>query len=186
LVRIDPKDAYALENLNKCLKEPNRVVRSYMRLRQGVADLHRRAEVSQKINERYAASLATVEEARPLGQLVQDISQRTRVKGRSVRALNPLAKEDAALLEAVSRGEFFIHGFRNRNLRTILYGSAEKSEQRAQANKVTRLLGTLRAHGLIAKVPKTHRYQLTERGRTSISALLAARHANVKQLLQAA
>jgi hypothetical protein len=44
----------------------------------------------------------------------------------------------------------------------------------------------LRAHGLIAKVPKTHRYQLTEKGRTTISALLAARNANVKQLLQAA
>ncbi len=79
-----------------------------------------------------------------------------------------------------------IHGFRNRDLRAILYGPTEKSEQRTQAGKVTRLLGILRAHGLIAKVPKTHRYQLTEKGRTSISALLAARHANVKQLLQAA
>jgi len=158
----------------------------YMRLRQGVADMHRRAEISQKINERYAASLATVEESRPLGQLVQGVSQRTRVKNRSVRALNPLAKEDAALLEAVSRGQFLIHGFRNRDLRAILYGPAEKSDQRAQAGKVTRLLGILRAHGLIAKVPKTHRYQLTEKGRTTISALLAARNANVKQLLQAA
>jgi hypothetical protein len=43
-----------------------------------------------------------------------------------------------------------------------------------------------RGSGLIAKVPKTHRYQFTEKGRTSICALLAARHANVKQLLQAA
>lgn len=81
---------------------------------------------------------------------------------------------------------FLIHGFRNRDLRAFLYGPADKSEQHAQAGKVTRLLGILRAHGLIAKVPKTHRYQLTEKGRTSISALLAARHANVKQLLQAA
>lgn len=94
----------------------------YMRLRQGMADMHRRAEVSQKINERYAASLATVEETRPLGQLVQGISQRTRVKGRSVRALNPLANEDAALLEAVGRGEFFIHGFRSRDLHTMRWG----------------------------------------------------------------
>ncbi len=55
-----------------------------------------------------------------------------------------------------------------------------------QAGKVTRLLGILRAQALIAKVPKTHRSQLTEKKRTSISTLLAARHANVKQLLQAA
>ena len=141
---------------------------------------------SQKINERYAASLATVEEARPLGQLLEGITQRTQAKGRSVRALNPLAERDAALLEAVSRGEFLIHGFRNRDLCAILYGPAEKCEQRKQAGKITRLLGILRAHSLIAKVPKTHRYQLTEKGRTSISALLAARHANVKKLLEAA
>jgi len=158
----------------------------YMRLRRGVADMHRRAEVSQKINERYAASLATVEETQPLGQLVQSISQRTRLKGRSVRALNPLAKDDAALLEAVGHGQFLIHGFRNRDLRAILYSPEDKTEHRTQAAKVTRLLNILRAHGLIAKVPKTHRYQLTDKGRTSISALTAARHANVKQLLQAA
>jgi hypothetical protein len=158
----------------------------YMRMRQGVADMHRRAEVSQKINERYAASLATVEEVRPLGELFKDITQRTRTKGRSVRALNPLAETDATLLEAVNRGEFLIHGFRNRDLRAILYGPAAKSEQRAQASRITRLLGVLRAHALITKVPKTHRYQLTNKGRTSITALLAARHANAKKLLQAA
>jgi hypothetical protein len=162
--------------------EPKR----YMRLRQGVADMHRRAEVSQKINDRYAASLATVEEPRPLGDVIQDVTCRTRAKGRSVRALNPLAQDDAALLEAISRGEFLIHGFRNRDVRQILFGPADQPRQRAQAAKITRLFAILRAHGLIGKVPKTHRYQLTQKGRTSISALLAARNANITKLLQAA
>ena len=71
-------------------------------------------------------------------------------------------------------------------MREILYGPAEKSVRRTQAGKITRLFGILRAHGLIAKVPKTHRYQLTQKGHTSISALLAARNANTKKLLQAA
>jgi hypothetical protein len=47
-------------------------------------------------------------------------------------------------------------------------------------------LGILRTHGLIAKAPKTHRYQLTDKGLTSISAQLAASNANTKKLLQAA
>jgi hypothetical protein len=158
----------------------------YLRMRKGVADMHRRAEVSQKINERYAASLATVEETRPLGELLKNLTQRTHAKGRSVRALNPLAQDDAAVLEAVSRGEFLIHGFRNRDLQAVLYGPSEEVRQRSRAAKITRLLGILRAHGLIAKVSKTHRYQLTEKGRISISALLAARHANTKKLLEAA
>jgi hypothetical protein len=162
---------------------------AYRRMRKGVADLHRRAEVGRKINERYAASLATVEETTPLGELTADLGKRQHWRGRSVRALNPLAAEDVALLEAVSRGEFVIGGFRNRDIRTILYadrGSADPAQAKTQAGKVTRLLRLLRGHGIIAKIPKTHRYQLTDKGRNTLSALLAARKANTKQLLQAA
>jgi hypothetical protein len=48
------------------------------------------------------------------------------------------------------------------------------------------LLRLLRAHGLIAKVTKTHRYQVSVKGRSKISALLAARQANTEALLKAA
>jgi len=40
---------------------------------------------------------------------------------------------------------------------------------------VGRRLRLLRAHGLIAKVSKTHRYVVTQRGRCVITALMAAR-----------
>jgi hypothetical protein len=161
---------------------------AYLRMRQGVADLHQRAEVSRKITERYAESLATVEEKTPLAELADDLGQRKLWKGRAVRALNPLATQDVALLEAVSRGEFTIAGFRNRDLRVLLYGqqAASVAEGRRQSGKVTRLLRLLRGHGLIAKIAKTHRYQVTDKGRNCLSALLAARQANTKQLLQAA
>jgi hypothetical protein len=161
---------------------------AYLRMRQGVADLHQRAEVSRKITERYAESLATVEEKTPLSELADELGTRKLWKGRSVRALNPLAAKDVALLEAVSRGEFLIAGFRNRDLRALLFGSTtgKPAEARRQSGKVTRLLRLLRGHGVIAKIPKTHRYQVTDKGRICFSALLAARQANTKQLLQAA
>jgi hypothetical protein len=60
---------------------------------------------------------------------------RTKAKGRSVRALNPLAEGDAALLQAVSRGEFMIHGFRNRDLREILHGPAQTGERPPTASQ---------------------------------------------------
>jgi hypothetical protein len=162
--------------------------KAYLRMRQGVADVHGRAVASQKVNERYAASLATVAEKTSLADLTQALGQRQHWHGRAVRPLNPLAPEDAALLEAVSRGEYLISGFRNRDLRAQLYGAATggAAEAKRQAAKVTRLLRLLRGHGLIHKVAKTHRYQLTDKGRSSVSALLAARHANTEQLLQAA
>ncbi len=97
-------------------------------LRKGVADLHRRSEVSQAANERYLEALAAVHENTPLRQLVEPLCRpaleparravsptapapeptttsastptAARVsRPRRVRALNPLAAADAALLE---------------------------------------------------------------------------------------
>ncbi len=161
----------------------------YLRLRKGVADIHRRAEVGQKINERYAAALATVEDKTPLSELAGDLGRPTRWNGRSVRALNPLAPSDVQLLEAINRGEFLLNGFRNRDLRALLFPDAKEvsaKESKQQAAKVTRLLSLLRAHGLITKVPKTHRYQVSASGRRKVAALLAARQANTEQLLKVA
>jgi DNA-binding PadR family transcriptional regulator len=44
----------------------------------------------------------------------------------------------------------------------------------------------LRAHGLIDKVVKSHRYQVTEQGRKAITAFLAARNASTEQLISSA
>jgi hypothetical protein len=107
---------------------------------------------------------------------------------RRVRALNPLAAGDAALLEAVSRHEFLINGLRNRDLRRLLFGSEPESaaEAKRRSASVTRQLRLLRGHGLIQRVPKTHRYLVSEAGRRAITALLAARHASAEDLTRCA
>jgi hypothetical protein len=162
-------------------------VKAWRPLRKGVADLHRRAEVSQKANERYLDSLATVAQPQPLGEVAGRLCEPVQWQGRRVRALNPLAAADVALLQAVSRGEFLINGFRNRELRVQLYGEAkDATESRRQASAVTRKLRLLRAHGLIAKVSRTHRYLVSQNGRTVLAALEAARQADTANLLKAA
>lgn len=157
---------------------------SWQRLRKGVADLHRRAEVSQNSNERYLEALAAVEHAQPLGETLQPFCQSTKHQGRRVRALQPLGEEDGALLATVIRGEFTINGFRNRDLRPHLFGAEEPSpaEAKRQSAKITRLLRLLRAHKIIRKVPKTHRYTLTDAGRQAIVALQAAKQASTEKL----
>jgi hypothetical protein len=156
-------------------------------LRRSVADTHRRAQVCQAANERYLESLATAEATTPLGELTADLCRPVRWKKQRVRALNPLAAADAALLEAIGRGEFLVNGFRNRDLRERLYGPAsDPAVVRRQSSAVTRALRLLRAHGLIRKVPKTHRYLLSPKGRNCITALLAARAADTARLTSAA
>jgi hypothetical protein len=161
--------------------------KAWRKMRKGVADLHRRVALSQSANERYADSLANVEEPTPLKDLAEPVCRRVTWKGRSVRALNPLSKEDAALLTAVNSGTFLLQSFRNRDIRELLYGEAKnKQQERHESSAVTRQMRMLRAHGVIEKVRKENRYKLTDSGRQTIAALLSARAANTKKLLEAA
>src|SRR4029077_12299014 len=99
-------------------------------MRKGVADLHRRAEVSQAANERYATATAAIKDKTPLSALAEPLCRRATAPGkpapakalpRKVRALNPLATEDAALLAAVLDPKFTVNGLRNRDLVALLY-----------------------------------------------------------------
>ena len=154
-------------------------------LRKGVVDLAARAAVSHAANERYLQALAAVHLTVPLHQVAEPLCRPAPASARRVRALNPLAADDARLLQAVSRHEFMLEGLRNRDLRALLFGAepVPAHEQRRRSAVVTRKLRLLRAHGLLDKVPHTHRYVVTEQGRQAITALLAARNASTQQLL---
>ena len=101
-----------------------------------------------------------------------------------MRPLRPWADPDLALLRAVNRGEFVINGFRNRDLQSLLfdYPAGDDEQKRRRSAQVSRLLRILRAHHLIQKVPHTHRYVLTARGREIISAVLASQQITLEQL----
>jgi hypothetical protein len=88
----------------------------------------------------------------------------------------------------VNNGDFTINGFQNRDIRRILFTSqpVSKEQERRDSVVVTRKLRLLRAHGLIAKVQKSHRYQLTKKGRTAITALPTALEANTATLTKMA
>jgi hypothetical protein len=155
-------------------------------LRQGVADLHRRARVSQAANTRYAQALAAADCATPLGEQIERLTRHTALNGQRVRGLRPWG-DDLTLLQAVNRGEFAINGVRNRDLRALLCEPApSQAERRKQSARICRKLRLLRAHGVLGKVPHTHRYQLTASGRRIVTALLAAHAASTRELTRLA
>jgi hypothetical protein len=162
---------------------------AWLPMRHGVADLHRRAEVSQAANERYLEALAGVAETKTLKELAEPLCRRTTEPGpgrtRKVRALNPLAVDDAALLRAISDPKWMVNGVRNRDLVPLLYTTPtdDPAERRRRSARVTRLLRLLRGHGLLQKVPRTHRYQVSAQARTTILTLLAARDANAEKMI---
>jgi len=156
-------------------------------MRKGVADIARRAEVSDAVTSRYLQQMAAVKTPLPLKTIAGELSCRTSCQGRPVRGLNLLG-QDVPLLAAIGRGEFLIHGFRNRDLREALFpqAAADEKEQKRRSGQITRKLQLLRGHGLVRKIARTHRYMLTDKGRQAVAALHAAREADINKLAAAA
>jgi len=157
-------------------------------MRQGVCDLYSRTQVSQRVNERYLNAFATLDDTTRLAELIRPLQQPCEYRNRRVRALRPLA-DDYALLQTVQRGEFMLNGLRNRDLQSLFYpGSVavDPKEKRRRSAAISRKLRLLVAHGLLQKVPKTHRYQVTATGRLAISAILTVQQTSMAVLTKAA
>lgn len=142
----------------------------WLRMRKGVADLKRRAELSNKANERYLDALGLLSTGRSLGALVNPLCRSTLYHGRPVRGLRPWRADEQALLAAIARPEWNLTGFRNRHLAALLF--PKEPDLTRAAKRVHRVIRILRAHGLVHKTPHTHRYQLTPLGKEVTAALL--------------
>ena len=168
-------------------KDPERKL-AWQALRQGIADLHRRAKISQASNERYLDALAEIDSSVPLGQLLEQISSPVGQNGKRFRALRPSDPQDLALFKAVTDGRFTINGFRNRDIQQFLFPTAATSEKekRRRSAKVTRLIRLLRAHHLVRRVPHTYRYLLTAKGIETLTAILSMRTVSLDALKRVA
>ena len=94
--------------------------------------------------------------------------------------------DPGVMLTAINAGKFLPFGFRNRDLQAWLYGTEAQSpaERRRRSAAVSRKLRMLRAHGLIHKVSRTHRYQIAEDARAILVAVLTTARTSVNQLNQ--
>jgi len=143
----------------------------------GVAHFYRYAQVGQKVNDRYLEALAVVND---LGVGQKELDRKCApvfFQGRMRRGLQPLGRDDQALFEAALRGEHAVRGFRNGELAERLYGTRPKDpvERRRRCGRVSRRISVLRAHGLVSKIPRSRRYQVTNSGQRFMSTAIHVR-----------
>jgi hypothetical protein len=158
-------------------------------MRKGVADLQRRAAVSRSSNSRYLDALAACPTDPTLLEILQPVCQRAQRDQRRVRALNPCSPGDYHLLKFLGQAQWAINGLRNRDLAAwIAPGSNElsDSDHKRLTARTTRVLAILRAHGLIRKVQRTHRYIVTHKGNAVATLITIASVAQTKTLMDAA
>ena len=155
-------------------------------LRKGIADLPLRALVANDVNRRFAEQLATLKDATPVREILAQFGARQH-DGRRARALDPLDK-DAALLQAIADPAMGVSGITNKALQHALRGTpwANGRVDKALSARISRHLRLLRDHGVIRKLPKQNRYQLTEKGRKLTALISVLLGASTEQLLQMA
>ena len=153
----------------------------------GVAWLWRYAEVSRGANSRYLEALAVVDDDSEARRLLDRATRPAKLHGRPKRALQPLSPADQQLFLAALRGEQRLQGFRNQDLARRLYthDTKDKAERRRRCGRVTRLIQLLRAHGLVAKIPRSRRYRVTAQGELLMSAAIKVKELDLPMRMRA-
>jgi hypothetical protein len=159
------------------LKKDGREKVCWCPMSKGVANLYRYSQVSQRANERYLEALSVVNDP---GVSQRELDWRcapVTFQGRKRRGLQPLSRDDQALFRAVLRGEYAVRGFRNGEVAERLYGPRPKDpvERRRRSGRVSRRISLLRAHGLVAKFPRSRRYRVTQAGQRFMCTALHVR-----------
>jgi len=152
-------------------------------MKRGVSDMHRRAEVSQAANDRYADALAAIDTSQTIGDWASKLSKGFTKAKKRYRGIKLFEPEEMKLLAAIGSGDFLASGFTNGDISARLYGHApDDAERLRRSNRVSYRFRLLRAHGLIRKVPRRNRYHLSTKGRELITAMLQLQVANLQQL----
>jgi hypothetical protein len=149
----------------------------WMPMRKGVADFWRFMKVGTQSNERFLEALA---EATPQAKVLKELdllSRPRRVEDRQFARFNILNDADYQLFLSALNGAHLINGFRNRDLVNLIYPkeAATQRERRRRCERMSRLIAKMRGHGMIAKVPRTRRYCVTQKGYRVMSSVLVFR-----------
>lgn len=126
-------------------------------LKKSIYSLPLLADLMWASNRRYLQFISAIDDPTLNLKDLDKISKRVRDKKRSYRGFNFFQGDDLDLFLAIFRGEFNISGFQNRDIRG--------HPPNKNTGQVSRLLKSLRKHGLIKKVGRTYKYYLTKLGR---------------------
>jgi hypothetical protein len=156
--------------LRDCFHRDGTRTMGWFAMCKGVGNLHHYQSHALACNQRYLNALAPVEDPTPGYDNLKHLTERQREKGRSYAGFNPAREEEALLFAAVLAGDHIAQGFRNKDIRSALYAESSRDPKRHRHSAaVGRLLKRLHVRGLIVKVQRTRRWQVTDQGRRILS-----------------
>ena len=142
-------------------------------MNKGVANFYQFERVARTANERYLEALAVVDDPAPSYRQVERLAERKVLAQRSYAGFNPASSSDVRLFQAVLQGDHLLRGFHNRDIRRRLFPHVTCPEVcRRLAAQVSRLLKRLHVRRLIARIPHTRRWRITQLGEQLLGAVV--------------
>jgi hypothetical protein len=150
-----------------------------------ISSMSRYAQIGLRANAAYLEALTEVDDPAAVYRKLDRLCEPQTQAGRRVRGLNPLRRKDRELFEAVVRGEHFINGFKACVIagRLGMHYPENPVERKRQVARVNRKMRLLRGHGLIARIPHSHRYRVTSKGTALMNAVIDLRSHTLPEAL---
>ncbi len=144
--------------------------RQWKPMGKSISNLYRHAEIAKASNKRYIDALENIIPVKSVQKEIQDICGRKTEKGKIFTGFHVWEKDTPRLFQVISDGRYLLSGFTNKAIRQSIYPTSYRDKK--IRNKMTRLLKKLCVHGLVRKVPHSHRYHVSDKGRRIINSLI--------------
>jgi hypothetical protein len=132
---------------------------------QNVASVVDDPEQALASNRRSLDALAVVDDPAPADSELRPLTAPQVVDGRGHAGFNPARRDDVRRFAAVLEGDHIARGYRHGDLRERWFGLSKEVLQRRARAAVGRRLQRLDVRHWVAKIPRTRRWRVTQRGR---------------------
>ena len=148
-------------------------VKKWVPMGKALSNLYRYAEIGKECNFRLITAMEGIVPVKSVIEKIEHVTGKKTVNGKKVTGMNVWNKDIYHQLQIIADGRFLIHGFRNRDVRDLLFPEIQEKEKRSA--KTSRFFRKLRDQNIIKKVPRSTRYLLTKSGRQITGGLIHMR-----------
>ena len=160
--------------LRECRHRDGTTTLGWFAMCKGVGNLHHYQSQALACNRRYLEALSMVDDPTPGYDELRRLTEPQRQKGRSYAGFNPARQDEARLFAAILAGNHIAQGFRNQDVRAALgIETVNRQKRHRHSAAIGRILKRLHVRGVLVKVPRTRRWRVTDRGRRTLSDVLA-------------
>jgi hypothetical protein len=137
---------------------------AFAKMKKNIYSLYALAQLLKNANNRYLEFISQFEDNTQGNKKLLKVSEPVYSGDRSLKGFNFFNHFDLKLMHIISRGEFFINGFRNKDIKTFF--------SELSSSSISRILKRLLLHHIIKKVNRTYKYYITSLGKVIISTAL--------------